>query len=228
MAEAPGHLYSLADARAQFACLHQLRREPADTQRWAALTIELGDKQGFAHRVAIGHVLHAWARGTLGETTQALAELESGLDATRQIGMELDRPYFLALLAEILAGDRQFDRALAKIEDAQRQATRSRSFFYEAELWRLRGSTVLAAHGSRAAREADDCFARAVETSTRQGARILFVRAELARAKTHGASSADRAKATLGVLYTTFAEGLDTPDLVEMARFLGGAPAASA
>jgi len=92
----------------------------------------------------------------------------------------LDRPYFLALYAELLAAHGEFDRALATIAEAQAQASRSRSFFYEAELWRLRGTVCADAFGSAGAEEARDCFERAVETATRQGARILLLRAELA------------------------------------------------
>jgi hypothetical protein len=220
LAEAPGHLYSLANARAQLAILHQLRREPSDAERWSALTIELGEKQGFAHRVAIGRVLHGWARGAQRSTNDALEELESGLDGATQIGLALDRPYFLALLAELLLADRQFDRALNAIEEAQRQAARSRSFFYEAELWRLRGSLLLDAHGSARAREAEDCFDRAVQIATRQGALILLLRAYLARARSQPSSRSMETVKTLSSVYGRFREGMSTVDLLETARFL--------
>jgi predicted ATPase len=227
LAEAPGHLYSLANARAQLAILHQLRREPADAERWSALTIELGEAQGFPHRVAVGQVLHGWARGAQGHVNEAMAELERGVEVATRIGMVLDRPYFLALLAELLAAARQFDRALATIEDAQAQASRSRSSFYEAELWRLRGAVLAEAFGPARAREARDCFERAVETATRQGARILLLRALLTRARRDASSrgTADAVKA-LGAVYSSFAEGTDTVDLRDAGRFLGGAMAA--
>ena len=221
LAEAPGHLYSLANARAQLAILHQLRREPAEAERWAALTIELGEKQGFRHRVAIGQVLHGWARGAHGDLKDALAELERGVEGATRIGMVLDRPYFLALHAELLAANGEFDRALATIAEAQAQASRSRSFFYEAELWRLRGAVCAEAYGSARAEDARDCFERAVETATRQGARILLLRAQLARARSHASShSAAEARKALGDVYSTFAEGMNTADLQEAWRFL--------
>jgi DNA-binding winged helix-turn-helix (wHTH) protein/tetratricopeptide (TPR) repeat protein len=218
-AEAPGHLYTLANARAQLACLHQLRREPAETQRWAALTIELGEQQGFAHRVAVGQVLHGWARAAQGSLTGGLAELERGLDGAGRIGMGLDRPYFLALDAEILAADGRFDRALGAIDEAQQQASSNRSFFYAAELWRLRGTILLAAHGPRARmQEAEECFERAVEIATEQQARYLLLRAELARARLGGAAGPSPAD-ELSALCSTFTEGLDTPDLRDAVQF---------
>ena len=63
-----------------------------------------------------------------------------------------------------------------------------------------------------------------METATRQGARILLLRAELARARSHASSrrAADAIKA-LGAVYSSFAEGMDTVDLLEAARFLGSA-----
>jgi DNA-binding winged helix-turn-helix (wHTH) protein/tetratricopeptide (TPR) repeat protein len=221
LAEAPGHLYSLANAQAQLAMLHQLRREPADAERAAALTIDLGEKQGFPHRVAVGHVLHGWARGAQGHVNDALAELERGVEGATRIGVMLDRPYFLALLSELLAANRQFDRALTTIAEAQAEAFKSRSFFYEAELWRLRGVVLTEAFGSMREQEAHDCFERAVEVATRQGARILLLRAELTRARSYASSrgAGDAVKA-LGALYASFAEGMDTVDLLDAARFL--------
>jgi predicted ATPase len=177
LAEAPGHSYSLANARAQLAILHQLRREPADAERWSALTIALGDQQGFPHRVAVGHVLHGWARGVQGHAHEALAEVERGVDTATRIGMVLDRPYFLALLAELQAATGHFDRALATIAEAQLQTSTGRSFFYDAELWRLRGAVLTDAYGSARDQEARDCFDRAVDIATQQGAPILLQRA---------------------------------------------------
>ncbi len=218
LSEAPGHLYSLANARAQLACLHHLRREPPEVERWAALTIALGQEQGFAHRVAIGQVLRGWARGAQGDVAGGLVELECGLEGVTRIGMELDRPYYLAMQAEILAAAGDAERALLAIDEAQRQAAASRSFFYEAELWRLRG--VLIASDASRVQEADDCFARAAEIAARQQACILLLRAELARARhaTTPERAAERAN-VVASLYASFAEGLDTPDLTEAAQF---------
>jgi tetratricopeptide (TPR) repeat protein len=221
LSETPGHLYTLANARAQLAVLHQLRREPAEVERWSALTIELGEKQGFLHRVAVGHVLHGWARGVQGRAQDALAELQQGVEGANRIGMVLDRPYFLALLAELLAAHGQFDPALATIADAQAQASRSRSFFYEAELWRLRGTVLAAAYGSDRAEDARECFERAVEAATRQGARILLLRAQLALARREAASPrAPEALKALAAVYANVTEGRDTVDLLDAARFL--------
>ncbi|HET8772749.1 MAG TPA: AAA family ATPase [Thermoanaerobaculia bacterium] len=224
LAESPGHLYSLASARAQLAILHQLRREPADAERWSALTIELGERQGFPHRVAVGQVLHGWARGAQGNLTDALAELERGVEGATRIGMVLDRPYFLALRSELLAANRECDRALATIAEAQAEASRSRAYFYEAELWRLRGAVLAEASGSAGTQEARDCFERAVETASRQGARILLLRAQVSRARSYAASrGAAEAVKALGAVYSSFAEGMDTVDLLDAARFLGRA-----
>jgi DNA-binding winged helix-turn-helix (wHTH) protein/tetratricopeptide (TPR) repeat protein len=223
MAEAPGHLYTLANARAQLAILHQLRREPAEAERWSALTIALAETQGFPHRVAIGQVLHGWARGAQGSTAEGLAELERGVQGAAQIGMALDRPYFLALGAELLIAEKQFERALSVLADAQGQASKSRSFFYEAELWRLRGVILASTESSSGARDAQHCFERAVETATRQGARILLLRAQLARAR-HAASPRQAAEAAtaLRAVHASFAEGLGTADLLDAARVLAG------
>ncbi|HXX46619.1 MAG TPA: hypothetical protein VEN47_00235, partial [Myxococcota bacterium] len=61
---------------------------------------------------------------------------------------------------------------------------------YEAELWRLKGEATLLAGGSAA--EARDCFARALEIASAQGANALEQRAAESRARLAGRPSATR------------------------------------
>ena len=225
LAEAPGHLYSLANARAQLAILHQLRREPAEAERWSALTIELGEQAGVP---ASGRDWTGPARvgPRRAGTRERWRSRSSNAASKGQRGLEwcCDRPYFLALLSELLAANGQFDRALATIAEAQAQASMSRSFFYEAELWRLRGAVCAEATALSAPRKHRTAsIERWIPQPGRARGSCCCV-PQLARARSHASSrrAADAIKA-LGAVYPSFAEGMDTVDLLEAARFLGSA-----
>jgi hypothetical protein len=66
---------------------------------------------------------------------------------------------------------------LHSAEEGLRLAARYQERFYESELYRLRGELRLAAGGSRAAREAEADFRRAIAIAASQGAQLLGLRA---------------------------------------------------
>ena len=89
----------------------------------------------------------------------------------------MDRPYLLALLSEICAANGQVPEALALVAEALGQVRGSRTYFYEAELYRLRGVLVLQAGGRAAEDEAEANFRQALGIAKRQKARALELRA---------------------------------------------------
>jgi hypothetical protein len=86
---------------------------------------------------------------------------------------------------------------------------------------------LLATDQPRRSEDASECFARAADIAARQGARILLLRAELARGRHRGQSSpaADEPE-RVSALYASFTEGIDTPDLLDAAAFIGRRQAA--
>lgn len=218
IAEMPQHSYALANARAQLALVHQLRREVKLTLYWAGETIQLGEEQGAIYRIALGHVLRGWARVESGEGDHALDEIRSAIDTCTAIGAELDRPYMRALLSEALMRLRRTDEALEEIDAGLEQVKGSRSFFYEAELWRLRGE-ILAAEGKPGSTSSVE---RAIEVAKSQNAAAPLLRALMSKAKLASSSVEHRNALTeLRAALASFVEGLDTPDLVAVQQMLG-------
>jgi predicted ATPase len=193
------------------AIIHQLRQEQEACRQCAQRAFEVAVQQGFAYRQAVALVLRGWAVSHQGKASDGLASLLRGVDACRQAGAELDRPYYLALLADMLLRQSKPDEAFAPLAEAIAQVRTSRSFFYEAELWRLRGVALLAMQQL----SAEESLAEALELARRQHARSLQLRVAISLAE-FWRSSGDpqRARQLLAKTHASFTEGFDCPDLV--------------
>ncbi len=168
LAEEGGHRYSLAYALHWTAWLHALRREPAETLGAAERSVDFSAGQGFAYWHTQGAVLRGWARGDA-------AEMRRGLDAFRATGTEVGRPYFLGLLAEVLAEDGKLDEGLVAIGEALASVEKRGERWPEAELWRWKGD-LLRARRSRS-EESREAYQRALGIARIQGARWMELRA---------------------------------------------------
>lgn len=216
LAQQPGYLYSLTTAQAQAACLYQFRREPEATQHWAETTIRVATEQGFPYNTATGLVLQGWAMAVQGQHAEGLSFLETGLAACRAIGAEMDRPYFLALKAGALATARRTQEALEAIAEGQSIVRNSRSFFWEAELYRLKGALL-----PDNPVEAEACFRHALEVARKQGAKSLELRTAVNLAQLwQQRGRPEEGSRLLSPLYAAFTEGLETPDLLVARKLL--------
>ena len=130
----------------------------------------------------------------------------------------MDRPYFLALLADVLLTGGEQGAALAVVEQALGEIAPDRSFFYEAELHRLRG---IAQAGLGLKDDALLNLRRALEVAREQEAKALELRAATSLARElRSAGSTQEARAVLAPVLDWFSEGLDTPDLAEAREVL--------
>src|SRR5262249_13435986 len=138
------HPYSLAYALFCAAVVHQQRREEQLTQARAEALITLVTEQGFAMLSAWGHVLRGWALALQGQREEGLAQVRQGLAAYQATGAELQRPHFLALLAEAYGRGGQAEEGLAAVVEALTQVDKGRRSWWTAELYRLKGELMLA------------------------------------------------------------------------------------
>jgi DNA-binding winged helix-turn-helix (wHTH) protein/predicted ATPase len=223
LARDPSRVYSLANAQAQLAILHQFRQEESATLEWAIQTMALAGQQGYTYRRAVGQVLRGWALARLGRLEEGTRALQEGMAGCAAAGAELDRPYHLALLAEahLLAG--RPAEAAAVLDLGLARASATPKFFYLAELYRLRG---VAAMQSREEPEvAERWIVLALETAVTQAARSLELRAAstLAGLCTRFRRG-DHGRQRLAGVYARFTEGFDTPDLLQAAKQMRSFP----
>jgi DNA-binding winged helix-turn-helix (wHTH) protein/predicted ATPase len=195
MADSPGRVHGLANALTHAARLHQLRGEPEAVERAAREALALAAEQGFAYQSAVAGMLLGWALSARGDGEEGLALLRKGLAQHRSTGSEMDRPYFLALLAEASTAHGDLEPARSALAEALASTGNGRSFFYEAEFHRLRGELELRSCGGLEAAERH--FHQGLAVARRQQARSLELRAalSLARALHSAGRDADAAEA---------------------------------
>jgi TOMM system kinase/cyclase fusion protein len=214
------HPFSLAFALQHAARLHQLRREEALTQARAEATIALATEQGFVLWLAHAPVVRGWALAEQGRAAEGLAQIRQGIAARQAIGVELQQPYHLAVLADAYGKVGQPEEGLRVLTEAQTAAQAIGERFYEAELSRLTGE-LLRAQSSENHPAAEACFQQALDIARHQQAKSLELRAAMSLARLwQQQGKPAEARELLAPIYGWFTEGFDTADLQEAKALL--------
>ena len=169
------HSHSLAFALSLGASLHQFRGEPEIARRHAETVIDLAEQHHFAYWGPWGHVLRGWARAMTDEKAAGLAEIQSGIQAYRETGAGLMRPYFLGLQAEALQRVGHWGDGLAAVNEALELSEANHIRFYEPELYCLRAE--LLGSSDALAEERVACLREALAKAEAQSSRAFVVRA---------------------------------------------------
>ena len=150
----------------------------------------------------------------------AIHELRDSVAAIRRIGVHLNTPYFMTLLACAYHQAEQFDQERKTLDDAQQSIDARGERWWEAEVQRLRGENMLAGSPDDA-EDAEACFEQALEISRSQEARSLELRAATSLARVwQQRNRHDDARRLLGDCYAAFDEGFDTADLRDARQLL--------
>jgi predicted ATPase len=184
--------------------------------------MSLAAEHGFPLWSASASILHGWALAADGEVATGIAQMRQGLADHQVTGMQLQRPYFLGLLADVLTrtGDRSSE-ALDCLAEALEVVGRSEERCLEAELHRLEGEALLAVSPARSA-EAEGRYLHALGVARRQGARLWELRAATSLARLwRGQGRIDEGHDLLAPVHGWFTEGFDTPDLRDATALLG-------
>jgi predicted ATPase len=218
LAEKLANPVSVAASLVYAAMTHQFRREGRAAQRRAEAAIALSDEHGLPQFQTVGAILRGWALAAQGQLDEGIARMRDGLAARREQGIELARPWYLALLAGAYGEAGEVDEGLRLLAEASSLSDKG---YYEPELRRLEGVLLLKRKGREASQEAQACFEQALEQARRRSTRSWELRAaaSLADLWRHQRKSRE-AKALLAPLYDWFAEGLDTADLQDARALL--------
>jgi hypothetical protein len=224
----PDLLFSLAGAQVRAANVHQLRRAPAQTLHWATEAAALAEEHGYLYVSSFARALKGWALSKTGQPADGLILMGEAMAILDRIGASMDRPYLLALFSEITAASGRPSEALAQVTEALGllRKNKSRTYFYEAELYRLRGALLLQTGGRAAEDEAEANFRQALEIARKQEARALELRAAVSLCRllqTRGMPQ-EGLKALVAV-YRWFKEGTGTADLAEAKELVTGSGA---
>jgi predicted ATPase len=186
IAQKLSHPFSLAMALSHTALFQQLRREGHIVQERAETVITLSTEQGFPHWMAQGTILRGWALAEQGQEEEGLRQLHQGLTAWRATGTEVARPWFLSMLAEAYGKAGQVEEGLTVLAEALATADKTGERFYEAEVWRIKGTLTLQSQvTSRKSQveEAEACFLKAIAIAQKQQSKSLELRAVMSLAR---------------------------------------------
>jgi predicted ATPase len=209
------HPYSVVYALSMGVLVHQFRREAQAVQERAEELIGLSTEHGFPFWLAYGTILRGWALTAQGEGAEGIDQMRQGLVAHRATGAELQRPYFLSLLAEAYGKVGQPEQGLTVLAEALAMVDNTGECDWEAELYRLKGELLLIQHGQKEG-EAEECFRKAVDTARRQQAKSFELRATVSLSRLwHEQGKREEAHQLLAEIYGWFTEGFDTADLKE-------------
>ena len=187
----------------------------------------LSEEQGFSYGLVQGTLLWGWALVGQGQGEEGIAQIRRGLAALRATGAEAVRPYYLALLAEAYGKEGQTAEGLSALTEALEAVNNNiGARFYEAELYRLKGTLTLKQSGVRSPeseveKEAEECFQKALEIARQQQAKSLELRAVMSLSRLwQRQGRKDEARQILAEIYGWFTEGFDTKDLQEAKALL--------
>ena len=199
-----------ATALALASMFYAFMNEPAVAGERARETVAVAEEHGHRQWSAMGRIVTAWVAAVGEQSACALADVIARIDEYTRMGMLSHLSAFLCLAADahLRAGKQQGSAQLLARAEAHMRDTGER--WYEAELHRLRGELVQARDPQQAAAS----FQHAIDIARAQGAKLWELRASVSLATLwRQEKKRDRARQLMEPILSSFAEGLDTPDL---------------
>jgi DNA-binding winged helix-turn-helix (wHTH) protein/predicted ATPase len=211
-------------AHGLLATYHGYRGDPDSVLFFTEPTIQLSSENGFGHWLALATLLKGWALSKKGHSEDGIRHVVDGIKKWKSTGADHALSYFIALQAEAHSCGHQTDKALVCVEDALTFSRRSREYYYDAELHRLRGEIILGQKSrvtKEYSKEAESCFLRAISISRKKKIRSHELRASTSLARLwQNMEKRKEARELLAKVYRHFTEGFDTPDLLEAKKLL--------
>jgi len=152
------------------------RRDFEALQRYAVELQRLGSSHKLPQWLAFGSALEGPALAHAGHIDDALEKIKNAINVCEEIQNKVMRPVFLSGLAEVQTMAGRYSQAEQTLDAATQAAEQTEERWANAELWRLRGSLVLASRGAVAACEAAEHFRRAIAIADQQESRMLGLR----------------------------------------------------
>ncbi len=167
--------YARSQADVDAAMLSVFRRDINAALDHAKQAADSSARVGLAYREAVAAVVQEWARAQAQKTSD-LKKVDASLRIFREVGAMIGYGFYLGLAAEAHACVGEMDRSIELIDEAIASCGDTRGFFYESELYRLKGDFKLMHNGLRANSSAEYCFERSLQIARSQGARLFELR----------------------------------------------------
>jgi len=181
---------------------------PQRSVQWCDAALEIAKESGFYHWTALATILKGLAYCKLGQIGEGMGLIHEGVSLWKATGADKGKPVFYAFEAEgwLLAKDGAAARAAIDRGFALSQVTKD--YYYDAELWRLRGQAAIGITAKQKCLNNAFMLARSQKTKSRE----LRATTSLCRLWQKTGNEKE-AKRMLAKIYGWFTEGFDTPDL---------------
>jgi len=214
------HPFSAVFARCWLANVLHFRRDVATLREQAETALAQATEQGFPIWVAMATISRGWALAMQNKGEGGVVELAKGIAAWRATGAGAWLLFYFTIQAEALDLLGKAADARQKLDEAQAAMERTEERWWEAEIYRLRG-TLLLRNSTASQAAAETWFERALDVARRQQAKSLELRAATSLARLWcGQSKHAEARTLLAPVIGWFTEGFDTPDLREATKLL--------
>ena len=211
-----GHIPTLANTHHHKALFELDRGNTEAVWRDAERVLQLGQQHELPTFVAVGTMLHGYARARLGERNAGVAELRDGLTAYIEQGNKAYVPYYQGLLARLEAEGRDVEGALRRIDEALGLAGATSEHGNDALLHRIRGEILLKRDPANSAPAAEEAFLTAIAIAQQQKAKSFELQAAHLLAKLY--QSTGRATDAHAVLAPALEGFSPTPEFPEIAE----------
>jgi tetratricopeptide (TPR) repeat protein len=184
----------------------------------AEVGISLSSEYGLSLILAQLMIQRGWALVHFGAVEEGFDEIGRGMAIHPAWGS--NRHLFRRLLPEVYLLAKRADDGLRAVSEGLRDLEGDRPQWDHAELYRLKGELLLLQNVSGAS-DAENCFRGAIEIAQRQQAKSWELRATMSLARLLDQTGRrSEARTILAEIYNWFAEGFDTPDLIDAKALL--------
>jgi len=192
----------------------------SDTKTDIEQGLEVATEGGFSLWVAFGKVQLLNLQFKDHPSDSTLNDLRNSILAIPKIGVHINTPYYMTLLARAYQQVGRIDDGLQVLEEAGLSIEARGERWWEVEIHRLKGELLLSQLASNAD-DAEACFEQALSIAQNQEAKSLELRAAMSLSRLWlQQSKQGKARDLLSPIYTWFAEGFDTADLVQAKALL--------
>jgi predicted ATPase len=188
-------------------------KEARTTLQSAEQALTSSREQAFPMFLGVGHIMHGWCMGAVGQAEEGIPLLLQGIAIRRAAGTNLLLPFFLMTLAEVYGMAARAEKGLNRLAEAAKLVDTTQERWAEAEMHRLRGTLLLSMNKHA---EAENSYRQALSVAQRQSAKFWELRAAKSMARLwRDQGKRDKARDLLAPVYGWFTEGFDTLDLKE-------------
>lgn len=211
---------SVCDLLISASVVHKFCGNAKEVERLSNEVVALCNKHDFFVERQWGLFNHGWALAQIGSLDQGVREMESSLDTVFSVGvMMFAGTLFAGELADALIRSRKLNAALRRLDEALSFVQRTGHCLWASELYRIKGNLKRVL--KKKPGEVETCFNEAIQIARTQHAQSLELRAACGLAEfLHNVGDAKGAHDSLLPVYSSFAEGFDTADLIRAKKLL--------